>query len=362
MTHTFPASSVTVLEFRLAAQESSVGDALRMSDNTAVVLQDLVVAGVFSDRFYAQEADRSAGIAVQRVLGDNPSIGDSAMVRGILTTVNGERVVQYADVEEFTPGTSPDPIAMPNRSLGGGSLSVYTAGIPDAPDVYNIGLLVWTSGVVTHLDNAGFLYLDDGSALSDGSGYCGVKVLEPPDDWPAGLVEEDYLAVTGISSSSMPNSVVVRTLRARSEEEVHIVGSGTSTCGQQMSMSNGMMSRLTAEPAEGTIDYALAQSDGTKVSLEGVQITGDLGDMFGVKQPSESLAAEPRLVAECVATVKPLWTIDVTGVIGTLSTGQRSIVPTSILLYTDASGRPAPPPPTTLDLFGTEWPWKSILQ
>lgn len=44
----------------------------------------------------------------------------------------------------------------------------------DEPDLNNIGLLVSTTGKVTHTDT-GYFYLDDGSKLYNGSGCTGVS-------------------------------------------------------------------------------------------------------------------------------------------------------------------------------------------
>ncbi|MEN6356765.1 MAG: hypothetical protein ABFD83_06740 [Armatimonadota bacterium] len=62
------------------------------------------------------------------------------------------------------------PIAMNNRAIGGGALNAYTPGVQNGAGANNIGLLIKTWGKVTWVDTSNeYFYIDDGSALKDGS-------------------------------------------------------------------------------------------------------------------------------------------------------------------------------------------------
>lgn len=293
--------------------------------------------------------------------------GDLVTVTGMLTTDGSGRAIDPARVHKVSHQEPLLPFIMVNKNMGGSPAdTANTSPIANSPGVYNVGLLVQTCGVITYVDAGGdFLYVDDGSGNLDGSGYYGLRILGPADGWPESPYVGNCLTVTGISSSfEVGDDNFASLMRPRSADDVvqHATGSGLLAYGEQgATLQSGAMMPETREPVEASVDYALAQPDGATVSLKGVQISGDLGPMFGVKEASEPLSPEPRLAVESASTIRPLWTVDVTGTITTLSTGQRMIVPTSILLYTDSSGGPVPPLPTTLGVFGAEWPWKTPL-
>jgi hypothetical protein len=80
----------------------------------------------------------------------------------------------------------------------------------------NIGLLVRVFGKVTSIGQ-GYLYIDDGSNLRDGTGVEHIGVCVVCD--PTGYKEGDYLSVTGISSCFTPG-VVVKRILARSSGDI----------------------------------------------------------------------------------------------------------------------------------------------
>jgi len=118
------------------------------------------------------------------------------------TNSDGERYIEATEVSPAGAG-SVEPLALVNRSLGGGDRSYDPAtgagqkGLAGGAGLNNIGLLIATVGCVTYQE-AGFLYIDDGSALDDGSGHRGVK-LPIEGDAPPDLVGK-YVKVVGISS------------------------------------------------------------------------------------------------------------------------------------------------------------------
>lgn len=182
---------------------SLIGGLLGSQDNAPVQVQGLVTsfdASATDGWLYAQAPDRSGGI---RILADPGSfaLGSVLDVSGSMSTnADGERCIDSTKILAAAAVAVPEPLAMVNRSLGGADFSQWTAGIYGASGLYNVGLLVRTCGRVTYVDNAitpAYFYLDDGSALNDGSGHVGVKVLLRGLGAPS---VDQSVAVTGISS------------------------------------------------------------------------------------------------------------------------------------------------------------------
>jgi hypothetical protein len=103
---------------------------------------------------------------------------------------------------------------MINREIGGGDLNAYTPGITGAVGTNNLGLLIATTGRVTHAET-GFCYIEDGSALSDGSGYLGVKVDTTRFTTPPEF--DDYVKITGISAVELSGGNSIRLIRPRGD-------------------------------------------------------------------------------------------------------------------------------------------------
>ncbi|MCE5313552.1 MAG: hypothetical protein ABFD49_02110 [Armatimonadota bacterium] len=122
--------------------------------------------------------------------------------------------------------TEIQPLAMNNRAIGGGALNSYTLGVEDGAGLNNIGLLIKVWGEVTAVDTTNSLfYINDGSNLSDGSGYTGVRVsygslasgntITPPS-------VGDHVTVVCISSTVAINSVIRPNLRPRQQSDIDI--------------------------------------------------------------------------------------------------------------------------------------------
>jgi hypothetical protein len=125
------------------------------------------------------------------------------------------------------------PIAMSNRAIGGAALNSYTPGVEKGAGANNIGLLIKTWGTVTWVDTANmFFYIDDGSALNDGSKHIdgasevdnvGVRVsysnlatgnaINPPDIG-------NHVVVVCISSTIIINDKVQPNLRPRRQSDI----------------------------------------------------------------------------------------------------------------------------------------------
>ena len=92
---------------------------------------------------------------------------------------------------------------------------MYTPGVWKGLGPYNVGLLVTCAGRVT-ARGADYFYLDDGSAIEDGSGNVGIRVDT------AGLANptQSFILVTGISTIYTIAGQPVRALRPRTQTDI----------------------------------------------------------------------------------------------------------------------------------------------
>lgn len=190
-----------------------------------------IVSGVFppgqpQQCFYVQDAERRAGI---RTASTTPVLpGDVVDIDGVLDTVDGERVVAAAQViRTRVGGPVPQPLFVGNLALCGGAFGLQAAVVNSAVadrravGLGNVGLLVRTCGLVTHVDSAGgFFYIDDGSAIDDGSGFTGARVgcegLTPP-------IPGRMAIVTGNAAATVVGSRVARLLRPRAQSDIVVL-------------------------------------------------------------------------------------------------------------------------------------------
>ncbi len=121
-------------------------------------------------------------------------------------------------IEVNTLPEGPEPVGMKNKDLGGGDFGkqqgVWDANTGDASGTNTIGLLVKIWGKVTYI-GSNFFYVDDGSGLSDGSGYPGVRVEHPY----SGTLGR-YVTVTGISTCKKSGSKLIRVIRPRDGNDI----------------------------------------------------------------------------------------------------------------------------------------------
>jgi len=205
----------------------SLGEAKSLADGGRARLSGRVVT--FGDpghegAFYIEELDRFAGIRVEGGL--LPAEGDMVSASGVMSTVGGERALVGADVLTLSSSNPlPPPLGMANRNLGGGAFGLYVPGVTGAAGLNNIGLLVTTWGKVTQIGD-GYLYIDDGSNLCDGTftgeeENIGVRVVCDPQGYESG----DYLVVTGISSCFEASSEhIAKRILTRKPEDVRKPG------------------------------------------------------------------------------------------------------------------------------------------
>lgn len=181
----------------------------RQPNDATVSCGTVVVTAVFGDSFYIEETGRTSGIRVDKA-GHGLSIGDARDITGEIKTdlLTGERYISATTITGNTTG-SIYSLAVSLGSLGGGQLGLQEAvksqkggTFISAAGLNNIGLLVKVYGKVTQKDPSGqYFYIDDGSALSDGTmtgdeANIGVRVSGDGTSYDKG----QFLTIKGISS------------------------------------------------------------------------------------------------------------------------------------------------------------------
>lgn len=215
----------------------SIADAKQMPNSASVTIRRAAISAAFTSLFYIEADDRSAGIMVYKSFhGLTP--GTRVDVVGTTSTSSsGEKYIKATTVTQGGAG-SIEPLVLVNRAVGGGdweydaATGAGQAGVKeyawvmvgdewiqmlvDAPGLNNIGLLVCTTGLVTHV-GSGYFYIDDGSSLDDGSGYTGVKVLANGISPPA---PGKYVRVIGASSCYKSGDDLGRQIRVQRAADI----------------------------------------------------------------------------------------------------------------------------------------------
>ncbi len=219
-----PTSAVVLIGDYLpaATQIASVAAARRQEPGAWLSLPGIVSA-VFSDCFFVQDANRTAGLRVVGVQ-TPPTVGRKVQVVGRMTpfapcvTLEAAQWITYAD-----PAQPPRPLGVTNLTLGGAD-NGQQGGVWNAVGLNNVGLLVTVVGRARYKDATGFVYLDDGSGVLDGNtlgrygaGVPGVRVILPPG---AVLPDAKWIAVTGISYRLSILDRDQRAVIARSREDI----------------------------------------------------------------------------------------------------------------------------------------------
>lgn len=202
-----------------------ISDAFPSPDGQGIrATEKSVIAGTVDmggTEFYIQEQNGTSGIRV--ISTKEVTEGAVVTVRGDLVTDSGEKSVRATSVELISNLLTPiKPVGVLNRSIGGGDITPETKGVTNGVGLRNIGKLVKTTGRVTYtgIETECFFYIDDGSALDDGSGHRGLKVicrnLQKP---PLGSM----VIITGISSCEQNGDVVARLLKLRKQSDISII-------------------------------------------------------------------------------------------------------------------------------------------
>jgi len=200
----------------------------KQADNTPVSLVGKVVTYAATDMFYIEDDTRAFGLRVQKT-GYGLSAGMRADVYGTMqTNSDKERYVAATTVTRNGIGILVlEPLALNNRAIGGGDwlcdleTTAGQIGMTGGVGLNNVGLLIRAWGKVTQVGD-GYLYIDDGSGLIDGtstglSANKGVKVICSPTGYTSG----QYLIVTGISSCfQTPSGLIARKIITRNSLDI----------------------------------------------------------------------------------------------------------------------------------------------
>ena len=199
-----------------------VSDAYRSPDGQGVSISGrVVVAGTAemdAQEFYIEDTSRAGGFRVSSSFPVDE--GDIVTILGYLTSQSSERSITATDVSVTQQLLTPlRPLFTRTAGIGGGDWGPNTPGVTGGTGLRNLGLLVKVAGKVTYVGGPDepFFYIDDGCALSDGSGHTGLRVecRNLPKPGP-----ESWAAVTGVSSCRELNGSVIRTLKARRAADI----------------------------------------------------------------------------------------------------------------------------------------------
>lgn len=217
-----------------------IQDIKLLGDGTSVQLSSKMVTYVGNGFFYIQNDNRDTnpienqmgGIRVVKSSYD-VALGARVNISGIMQTDQDmERYIDCSSVTVAAPTSAKVvPWMMNNKAVGGSSLNYNSAtnagqmGVDDPFGPNNIGMLITTSGVVTYVDpDLAFIYINDGSNLSDGNtlGQAGVSVIGLRVMLADGNVPLEYtqVKVTGISSIERIGGALRRTVLARTVSEL----------------------------------------------------------------------------------------------------------------------------------------------
>lgn len=180
----------------MKASEASVAEAKFLEPGTEILLNDVTVTRVHSDRFNVEKRDRSSGLAV---LGTGGLRNREVSLLGTIgvTSPDNERVINLTQIINQVPSTGLHPLGMTTRAVAGGAPAGLQIGCVGSVGLNSIGLDVSVTGVVTSVSADGSWFtLDDGCARDSGVGPTGVRV--------AGEIGErregEYVKVSGSAS------------------------------------------------------------------------------------------------------------------------------------------------------------------
>ena len=207
-------SAMTSEGVTIAQAVDSIAEVKALANNYPVYLSARTITANFSDRLYVEEDDRFSAICVEYASAVVPGL--EAEVYGRLGLMDGERALKNCKVIAGSTGTVINPLFMLTGTLGGSAYNDLTPGIPGSLSLNNLGLLVTIVGTVTDAQT-GYVYVDDGKTLDDGTTHVGVRVdtsmlANPP-------AKDKHVVVTGICTLYNTGSAYVRMVRPRDDTD-----------------------------------------------------------------------------------------------------------------------------------------------
>lgn len=209
------------------AKEQPIGTTVQM------VSVPVTAAFPLAGMFYVTDGSSGIGVRKNAAVPVMPSVGKMVSIVGQTayapSPYSQEVIVVPTEYSLVGGDANVSPLAMINRSTGGGSLGLQSA-VTDkvaspprsASGLNNVGTLVIVWGNLTSEWQSGdrFCWIDDGSGLNDGTGQ-GIRVdlSEVGNTLPAG----NYFRTTGIlrcGTSSGPEALPIRVLWPRSPEDI----------------------------------------------------------------------------------------------------------------------------------------------
>ena len=203
---------------------TSLGAAKALPDGMFISISGNIATsagGDFADYFYIENAKRTNGIRIAAAPGGIADLvrGSIVNVFGVLgATSDGERQLTGPIVIVIATDQPLNPVAMPNRSVGGSDFGLPPSGqfgVTDAlgnpaNGLNTIGTLIKTWGRVVG-SGTGYILIDDGSnspVRVDTSTLSSIPV------------EPQYITVIGISSLRTSGNVRLREVTPRGQSDV----------------------------------------------------------------------------------------------------------------------------------------------
>lgn len=178
------------------AYRADLAGAKSLPAGTEILISDLIVTRVHSDRFNIERADRSSGIAV---LGTGALRNRDVSLLGTIgvTSPDHERVINLTQIISQTASTGLRPLGMTTLAVGGGAPSGQQIGCVGSSGPNNIGLDVSITGLVTEVaHDLSWMTVDDGARRDSGMGSYGVRVVGAIGERRVG----EYVKISGSAS------------------------------------------------------------------------------------------------------------------------------------------------------------------
>ena len=197
-------SGVTVVS---SDSGNSLGDVKTLDDGDTIYLKGETVTAVFDGCFFIEEQSRCAGIRCIQS-GTSVNSGEIVDIIGVVSTLNGERVINVTQVTNNSSVASESAI----KPIGLCGRAIYI-GKPDP-----LGLYVRIWGKVADI-GSGYVLIDDGSNIASYDGKAGIVATYPGTSLNVG----DTVYATGIICHEVVDEDIVTMLRTTSENGIVLV-------------------------------------------------------------------------------------------------------------------------------------------